>query len=501
MGRRPLIAAVFGAIACAACNIAPKYQRPEALPPTVFPAGFKELKGSDEWKTATPSDELLKGKWWEIFGDPQLNELEEMINVSNQNVKVAEQQFLAARAAVDLQHAGFFPSIGSAPGISRSQTSSELATLQGRQQSTFTLPVSAGWEADVWGRIRTAVEGATDAAQLSASTLENVRLSLQAALASDYFSLASVDMQIKLLDDTIAAYQTYVQLTVNRFNGGVASRADVALAQTQLATTQAERTDLSVTRAQLEHTIAVLTGRPPSNVEIPLSRINAPPPPIPVAVPSLLLERRPDISAAERTIAEQNATLGLAKIAFYPTISLSASAGFQAAALQNLFTWPARIWSLGPGVSETLFDFGRRKSTMAEVQANYDASVASYRQTVLAAFQDVEDNLSALRYLAQEAAQEAEAVAAAQQSLSLETDRYKAGTVSYLDVITTQTIALNDERNAVSLLQRRMVASVNLIKALGGGWDASALPSYDQIRSVGLADEKAVQDLAQPITK
>jgi NodT family efflux transporter outer membrane factor (OMF) lipoprotein len=473
------------------CTVAPKYQRPAALPPAVFPATFKELAGSEEWKTATPSDAQFKGKWWEIFGDPRLNDLEEQISVSNQNVKQAEAQFLQARASVDLQHAAYFPIVGTNPSISSSQRNSAVI-------SSFALPASASWEADVWGRIHTAVEGATANAQVFAADLENERLSLQAALAIDYFTLQSIDMQIALLNDTIAAYQTYQTLTINRFNGGVASRADVALAQSQLASTQAQRTDLGISRAQFEHAIAVLTGRPPSSLSLASGKIDAPPPEIPTAVPSVLLERRPDIAGSERVIAIQNANLGLAKIAFYPTVTLSASAGLAASSLQNLFMWAAHTWSVGPNVSETLFDFGRRSAVLRQAQAAYDSAVASYRQTVLSAFQDVEDNLAALRILAEEAIQQQQAVAAAEQSLSLETDRYKAGTVSALDVITTQTIALNNERQSVAILQRRMTAAVGLVRALGGGWDTSTLPSYDQLRSSGMADPKNAINVAQP---
>jgi NodT family efflux transporter outer membrane factor (OMF) lipoprotein len=485
--------AAVTSIFCSACTVAPKYQRPVALPPAVFPAAFKELSGNEEWKTATPSDAELKGKWWEMFGDPKLNELEEMINVSNQNVKQAEGQFLQARATIDLQRSSYFPAIGTSPSINQAQRSALL--------STFSLPVSASWEADLWGRIHTAVAGATATAQVQAADLESVRLSLQATLAIDYFGLSALDMQLTLLDDTIAAYEQYVQLTVNRFNGGVASRADVALAQSQLASTRAQRTDLGSTRAQFEHAIAVLTGQPPSNFSLPAGKIAAPPPEIPTAVPSAVLERRPDIAAAERLVAFQNANVGLAKIAFYPTVTLSASAGLQGNNIQNLFSWPAHFWSTGPSLQQTLFDFGRRNATMQQFEAAYNVAVASYRQTVLSAFQDVEDNLSTLRILAQEATQQLEAVAAAEQSLALETERYKAGTVSYLDVITTQTIALNGERASVTILQRRMAAAVNLIRALGGGWDAATLPSYDQLRTAGIADPQNTHNVAQPVEK
>ena len=484
---------------CSACNIAPKYQRPVAFPSPVFPTNFKEMAGSDQWKTATPSDEMLRGNWWEMFGDAELNRLETLINVDNQNVKLAEAQFRQARAAVDLQHAGFFPSIGTTPAITETQGSASTAT--GRLTTAFALPASASWEVDLFGRIRTAVEGATANAQSFAASLENVRLSLQSTLAADYFTLAATDMQLALLDDTIAAYQRYLQLTVNRFNGGVAARSDIALAQTQLSTAQAQRTDLLTTRTQFEHAIAVLAGMPPANLSIATKTIPAPPPEIPTAVPSQLLERRPDIAANERLVAVQNANIGLAKIAYYPLVTLSASAGLQGNNVQDIFEWPARFWSIGPSLNQTLFDFGRRFAALQQSEAAYDAAVATYRQSVLTAFEDVEDNLAALRVLAQEAAEQAQAVAAAEDSLNLITERYKAGTNSYLDVITTQTIALNDERAAVTILQRRMIAAVNLVKALGGGWDRSTIPSYDQLRSTGMADPVNTENVAQPLNR
>ncbi|HYA18392.1 MAG TPA: efflux transporter outer membrane subunit [Bryobacteraceae bacterium] len=494
MTRRASLA--LAALFCSACNVAPKYQKPAALPPAVFPESFKELKGDDTWKAANPSDTVIRGKWWEIFGDPQLNALEEKVAITNQNVKQAEAQFLAARAAVDLAHASYYPSITSTPSITETETGNTPG--RGIRTASFVLPVAASWVADVWGQIHTQVEGATDSAQVSAANLENARLSYQATLAADYFTLCSLDMQYTLLHETNEAYQKYLQLTIDRFNGGVAAKSDIALAQTQLATTQASETDLGVQRGQFEHAIAVLTGQPPENFSLGACKIAGPPPPIPSTVPSTLLERRPDIASAERNIAVQNANIGLAKVAFYPTIGLSGSAGISANLFQSLFTGPARIWSAGPAVSETIFDFGRRGATMAQARANYDAAVAAYRQTVLAAFQAVEDNLVALRVLTTEAAQTDEAVKAAQQSLDLITERYKAGTNSYLDVIQTQTIALTDERNAVTILQRRMTAAVGLVQALGGGWDYSTLPSYDQLRSAAMADPANTGKVAAP---
>ena len=493
--QRLKVVTIAAVVFCSGCNIAPKYQRPVAFAPAVFPASFKELAGNDEWKAANPADGQFRGKWWEVFADPKLNELEEMVTISNQNIKVVESQFLAARALVDLQHSGYFPSIGTNPVTSETQVGN---AGRGTRGATFNFPISVAWEADVWGRIHTAIEGSVDSAQIVAANLENLRLSTQAAVAANYFTLASLDMQYSLLGDSITAYKRYLELTVNRFNGGVASRSDVALAQTQLSTTTAQQTDLGATRSLFEHAIAVLTGQAPANLTLPPATIAAPPPPVPSVLPSQLLERRPDIAAAERAVAVQNANIGLAKIAFYPTIGLSASAGLSANTIANLFTGPARIWSAGPTFSETLFDFGRRGAVVRQVEANYNASVAAYRQTVLNAFQDVEDNLSTLRILSQEAIEQRQAVTSAEESLALVTERYKAGTNSYLDVITTQTITLNNERTAVTILQRRMTAAVNLIKAVGGGWDNSLLPTYDQMRTAAMADPKNVHTVAQP---
>jgi NodT family efflux transporter outer membrane factor (OMF) lipoprotein len=498
---------ILTAIFCSSCTVGPKYQKPVVQ----APPAFKELAGSDQWKTATPGDSLIKGKWWEVFGDPQLNGLEASISVSNFTVKQAEAQFRQARALVLGSRADYYPVIGSSPSITQTDRGAGGAAGaagatgatagRGGTAAVFTLPFTAAWEPDLWGRVRLAVENAAANAQVSAADLENIRLSLQAALASSYFALLSTDMQLALLNDTIEAYQTYLTLTINRFNGGVASKADVTLAQTQLYTTQASATDLVATRNQLEHAIAVLTGLAPAEFSLKPGRIEKPPPPIPAAVPSALLERRPDIAAEERLVAAANARVGLAQVAFYPTLTLSATAGLQSTALQTLLRWASRTWSTGPSITQTLFDFGRRDATLMGAVAARDAATAAYRETVLGAFQQVEDNLSNLRVLAQEAEQQAQAVAAAEQSLALETERYKAGTDSYLNVITTQTITLSDERTAVVLLQRRMNAAVNLILALGGGWDSSTLPTTDQLRSVALGDAANTNKVAQPVSE
>jgi NodT family efflux transporter outer membrane factor (OMF) lipoprotein len=488
-------AILFCSIFCSSCAVGPKYVAP-VVPPA--PA-FKELAGSDRWKSAAPSDALLKGKWWEIFGDPLLNQLEEKVNTSNFTVKQMEAQFRASRALILGARANYYPSIGSNPGITQTERGPNAGGVKGVTTTSFTLPFTATWEPDLWGRVRLAVENANANAQVSAADLENMRLSLQTTLATDYFMLLGTDMQIALLNQTDEAYQKNLDLTVNRFNGGVAAKSDVTLAQTQLYTTQAEATDEQTTRDQLEHAIAVIIGVSPAELTIPPGKIQGPPSPVPTAVPSILLERRPDVAAQERLIAAANANIGIAQTAYYPTLSLSASAGLLSPNLQSLFTWASRTWSTGPGVSQTLFDFGRRDAVVQQMQANYDAAVAAYRETVLTAFQQVEDNLSDLRVLAQEADQEKQAVDAAEISLALEIERYKAGTDSYLNVITTQTLALGDERTAVTILQRRLTSAVALISALGGGWDASTLPTPDQMRSAAMGETANTTKVAQPV--
>jgi NodT family efflux transporter outer membrane factor (OMF) lipoprotein len=495
---RPYHIAVSALLVCSSCMVGPQYQRPVAQ----TPAALKEMAGNDLWKMATPSDGLIKGKWWEIFGDPQLNALEELVNINNQNVKQAEAQFRQARAVIAANHANYFPTIGASPQITQTDVGSNGGRSAGGTNQSFSLPLAAAsWEPDLWGRVRLSVQNAVDAAQVSAADLENIRLSQQALLATDYFLLVGNDMQQAVLRDTIEAYQKNLELTNNRYNGGVASRSDITLATTQLAGARAQSTDLHVSRAQFEHAIAVLTGQTPASLEIGFNKIAAPPPPIPIALPSQLLERRPDIAANERQVAAANANVGIAETAYYPTLTLSASIGFVSTNLANLLTYASRTWSAGPGLSQTLFDFGRRGAQVEITRSAYDATVAAYRETVLSAFQEVEDDLASLRYLAEEAGQQQEAVVAANQALSLENDRYKAGTDSYLNVITTQEIALSDQLTAITILQRRMTAAVDLVKALGGGWDASTLPSGDALRTARLADPKNTQNVARPVEK
>lgn len=488
------VALVLLSIFCSSCAMTAKYQRPVVQ----APPAFGELAGSDQWKTATPGDGVLKGKWWEVFNDPQLNALEEKISVSNYSVKQLEAIFRQSIEVIEQNRTGYYPTVNTNPSVTQSDRG---VNAGGRGPSaTFSLPFSASWVPDLWNRVGLAVQSSNASAQLSAANLENLRLSLQATLAVDYFSILAADMQASLLSDNIGLYQTYLDLTNNRFNGGVASKADVYLAQTQLFTTQAQATDLLVTRKQFEHAIAVLVGQAPAGFSIPSGKIAGPPPPIPVGVPAALLERRPDIAAQERNVMAANTAIGLARVAWYPTLTLSGTAGLSAGSLLNLMTWGSRVWTAGPILAQTLFDAGRRKAVLRQTQDAYDGTAAAYQQTVLTAFQQVEDNLSTLRVLAEEATLQAQAVDAAEQSLTLETERYKAGTDSYLNVITTQTITLSNERNAVTLLQRRMIAAVNLILALGGGWDISAIPTDDQLKSPDMKDPTKTVNVAQPPT-
>lgn len=470
-----------------ACVVGPKYQRPSAP----VPAAYKETPPENsqitvEWKQAQPSDQMNKGKWWEIYNDPELNALEEQISISNQNLKAAEAQFREAKDAVRIARSALFPTVGGSVSIVNSRSSSSGSSGQSGGSSSgshtvYDLPVDLAWEADLWGSIHRSVSASIATAQASAAQLENARLSFQAGLAQDYFQLRGLDGDRDLLEHTVKSYQEYLQLTQNRFNAGVASGADVAQAETQLDGAQAQLTELGVAHAQFEHAIAVLTGKPPSEVSISFATLKSPPPPIPVGVPSTLLERRPDIAAAERQMAAVNEQIGIAKAAFYPTLTLSASAGLQSTDFAKWISWPSRFWSVGPQLAETLFDAGKRRAQVAQAQAAFDVTVANYRQTVLTSFQQVEDNLAALRVLADEARIEDNAVDAAERALTISTDQYKAGTVSYLQVIISQTAALQAQRAAVDILTRRMDASVLLVEALGGGWNSASLPSASAV--------------------
>ena len=473
----------LAALLLTSCMVGPDYSRP-SVP---MPVAYKEPPPAGEgWKVAQPGDHVPRGKWWEIFGDPQLNALEEQVTLGNQDLKAAEARFRQARAMIGFARASEFPTISTGGSVSSVKRSAHgpFLTPQSNvgQTGDFVLSFDLNYELDLWGRIRRTVTAAREEAQATAADLQTVQLSLQAELALDYFELRSADAQQRLLDETVKAFTETLQLTVNRFQGGAAPKSDVAQAQTQLDTTLVQATDIGVQRAQFEHAIAILIGQPPAAFSLPPAPLHLQPPPIPVGLPSELLERRPDIAAAERRVAEANEQIGIAQAAYYPTVSLDAVAGFEGSNISNWLNWPSLLWSVGLSMTHTLFDAGRRRASSEAALANYDALVAGYRQTTLTAFQQVEDNLAALRVLAQETDQQQHAVAAAQEFLELATNRYKGGVDTYLQVLTAQTLALANERNAVDIQRRRMDASVLLIKAIGGGWQVADLPSLAQAR-------------------
>ena len=449
----------------------PNYQHPT----TNVPSDYKE---SGHFKQAQPSDAMAKGKWWEIYSDPQLNALEEQISVSNQSLKVAQEQFLQSRAALRIARAGYSPTLTVTPTIGgdrQSQNRALFGVASPVSYADYLLPFDVSYEPDVWGRVRRTVEGARSEVQASAADLANVDLSLRAELALDYFQLRGLDSQKQLLDSTVRAYQKALELTTSRYSGGIASAVDVAQAQTQLETTRAQDQDVEVQRAAFEHAIAVLIGKPPAEFSQPLSPLSEPPPAIPPGLPSELLERRPDIAGAERRVQEANAQIGVAKAAYFPLLTLTGVGGFESATLGTLLQGPSGFWLLAGSAAQTLIDGGLRRGVSEQARAAYRQSVDTYRQTTLSAFQEVEDNLAALNILEGEAKTQDGAVAAAEHSLELSNNRYKGGVANYLEVTTAQSAALGDERTAVDILTRRVVASVLLIKALGGGWNASQI--------------------------
>jgi NodT family efflux transporter outer membrane factor (OMF) lipoprotein len=480
----PLLVTSSALVLLSGCMVGPNYTRPSV---PIAP-GYKEsppssFKEDDGWKVSQPSDAQLKGNRWELFGDPQLNALEAKVDGANQTLKMADANFRAARANIGYYRASEAPTIGVAPSISAVRDSANQPYLSSSMVNNgtgnFVLPLELNYEIDLWGRIHRQVTSAREHEQASAADLANTRLSLHAELAIDYMEVRSADAQIKLLNDTVKAYTDAVSLTKDRYEGGASPLSDLTQAQTQLDSARVLETDISVTRAQYEHALAILIGVPPAQFTLAPTPLNINPPKmpdIPGTLPSQLLERRPDIASSERQMAAANEQIGIAEAAFYPTLSLSAIAGLQSTSPANWFTWPSRFWAVGPTFSETLFDAGRRRSVRTMASADYDASVANYRETTLTAFQQVEDNLAALRILEVEAQQQHESTGSAEQSLDLSEVRYEGGADTYLQVITWQTAALNNERNDIDIMRRLMEASVVLIKALGGGWDITQLP-------------------------
>jgi NodT family efflux transporter outer membrane factor (OMF) lipoprotein len=456
-----------------ACTVGPDYVKPKVE----TPPSYKEVEG---WKKAEPQDSISRGSWWTIYNDEQLNALEAQVNISNQNLAAAEAQYRQALALVQVARAAYFPTVTAGPSVSRSRTSANARGSQGVSDtsSDYLLSGQVTWQPDLWGKVRRQVESSKASAQASDADLEGVRLSMQGQLAQDYFVLRTLDSQNQILTTTVGNYRKFLALTKNRYATGVAAQSDVLTAQTQVETAEAQLIDTGVQRAQLEHAIAVLMGKAPSDLTIPATPLDLTPPDIPSGIPSELLERRPDIAAAERQAAAANALIGVAEAAYYPNVTLSATGGFEASSLAQWFLWPSRFWTLGPAaVQETLLDGGLRRAQTEQARAAYDASAATYRQTVLAGFQQVEDNLAALRILEQEGKAADAAADSAKKNVVITINQYKVGTASALDVIVTEAIALNDELTAVNVLGRRLTSDVLLVQALGGGWSTADLAS------------------------
>jgi NodT family efflux transporter outer membrane factor (OMF) lipoprotein len=463
----------IAALQLTGCVVGPKYHAPVAP----APPAYKEM---GDWKPAQPNDQNLGGEWWKIFEDPQLDALEQQVNVSNQNLKAAEAQFRQSRATLRYYRADYYPTVTYGPSATRERISSRRpppsSIFDGITYNDYVVPFNVSYQADVWGRVRKNVESYREQAQASAADLATVNLSMHADLAIDYFEARSLDAEEQLLNSTVKEYEQALELNENRFQGGIASEVEVEQARTQLQTTRAQAIDVGVARAQYEHAVAILIGKPPSEFSLPPLPLTAPPPHVPVSLPSELLERRPDIAASERLVAAANAQIGVAKSAYYPVINLSASGGFESSAITTLINGPSGLWSIGLSAVGTVFDVGRRRALNDQARAAYDYQVATYRENVLTGFQQVEDNLAAVRILENEATVQNDAVVAAQRSLDLSVTRYKGGVTSYLEVITAQSAALADEVTAVNILGRRMANTVLLIQALGGGWDRSSLP-------------------------
>jgi NodT family efflux transporter outer membrane factor (OMF) lipoprotein len=489
---KTLLGATVTALLLAGCIVGPKYHTPTATvqpPPASYKESPTQFPVSGDWKVAQPQDAMLHGKWWEIYSDPELNALEEQLTVNNQNIKQSFENFMEARTLVAQARAQLFPTVGIAPSYQRSLGSANLhgstgstgATAGGAQTTVYTIPVTASWEPDLWGKVRNTIHEAQYNAQLSAADLENEKLTEQASLAMFFFELRGQDALQKIFDETIEADKKSVELTRARYETGVDDQISLVQAQNALESAESAGTDLGIARAQFEHAIAVLIGTTPSSFAIPVKPLDAAPPVIPVGVPSQLLERRPDIAASERAMAAANAQIGIAVAAYYPNVTLTGTGGFQSSSIKNLLTLPSGFWSVGPSLSETIFDAGLRRATVQQFVALYNADVAGYRQTVLTAFQQVEDFLAAVRILSKQIQQQIAAEKSAERYLELAKARYYTGVDTYLNVLVAQTTLLSDQQTLASLRTQAMTASVQLIEALGGGWDRSQLPTPAEV--------------------
>jgi|CZKI01.1.fsa_nt_gi NodT family efflux transporter outer membrane factor (OMF) lipoprotein len=482
MNTRSTLAALGAALILAGCNLAPRYREPQANASGQFKEAAPGGTQAQGWKVAEPRDAVLRGNWWQMYGDPRLDVLEERVAISNQTVAAAEANYRAARALASEAQAALFPAVNAAPSVIRSRSSAAVASGGGGSsgggtgpRTYFTLPLDASYELDLWGSVRNSAAQSSYAAQAGAAVVATALLSTQATLAQDYFSLRAVDEQRRILDTTLADYEASLHLVKTLYNNGLASEEDMAEADTQLAGAEAQETDLGIARAQYEHAIAVLIGVPPAQFSVAVAPFNPALPQVPVGLPSDLIERRPEIAGAERQVAAANAGVGIARAAYFPNITLSASGGFESTNLTHLLDWPNRIWSVGPSLVQPLFDAGLRRAANAQARAEYDQTVATYRQTVLAALQSVEDNLTSLRILSVEVTQEHKAAVAAQHTVQLSMVRYQNGIDSYVNVITAQNTFLTNRLAELQVQLRQLTASVALINNLGGGWDRSQL--------------------------
>jgi len=496
--------AAYIALLCAllaGCNVGPKYHPPAIKAPPAFkepPAQFKEVDG---WNVAQPQDAALRGKWWEIYNEPDLNALEEQLNIDNQNIRQAFENFMEARALVREARSQYFPTVTVGGSYTRSQASSNVksasststGTSSGQQTQLFSLPADISWEPDLWGKVRNAVHASQYQAQLSAADLENERLTEQASLAEFFFEIRGQDALQKLLNETVEADRKALQIARARYDTGVDDQISVVEAQTTLDSAQSAAINLGIARAQYEHAIATLIGKPASAFSIPVEAKTSAPPPIPIGLPSQLLERRPDIAAAERNMASANAQIRVAYAAYYPVLTLSASGGLESSALKNLMSASSRFWSVGTSISETVYDGGLRRATVNQHIATYNANVAAYRQSVLTAFQQVEDSLAAVRILSQQILRQQEAVDSSQTFLKLELGRYETGIDPYIDVVTAQITLLTNQQSRTNLQVQQMTASVQLIEALGGGWDKSQLPTSTQVTEKPSKSDTTIQ--------
>ena len=483
----------------AGCNVGPKYLPPAITAPQVYKESPTQFKEANEWTVAQPQDATLRGKWWEIYNDPDLNALEDQLNIDNQNIRQAFENFMEARAQVREVRAQYFPTIGIGGSYNRSQTSANVGSTvvagapSGKQAQLFSLPADVSWEPDIWGRVRTTVHASQYTAQLTAADLENERLTEQASLAEFFYEIRGQDTLQKILNDTVEADRKALEVVRASYDSGIDDQISVVEAQSTLASAQSEAINIGVARAQYEHAIATLIGKPASTFSIPVQPATSAPPAIPIGLPSQLLERRPDIAAAERNMAAANAQIRVAYAAFYPSLTLAATGGVESSSIKNLLEWPSRFWSVGPSVSETVYDGGLRRATVNQYIATYNANVAAYRQAVLTAFQQVEDSLAAVRILSQQIRRQQEAVDSSQTFLRLELGRYDTGIDPYIDVVTAQTTLLSNQQSLATLQVEEMTASVQLIEALGGGWDRSQLPSPAQVTEKPVASAIKIQ--------